>query len=594
MKKMPVLTLVFLLIVSSTFAAEFNPTLLKLSASPLLQYDFNGTDLVIPVNVAGTDAGAVLSVYTRGKADQIGATQNGHLGWHYVNKVDTCVYFSPLKNMGVGENTITWDGKDQDGAIVPPGDYTYYLWAFDNVGAKQKVSEFFCGGWMWERGSEIIGVDEEGLSNPNPIFYETQRRWVIGGDPYDESHIESSTVPLGEGWTIYGDAAMHPTDFNFFYAHMRNKDAKVQGVGKFKWVPGGDAEQQTDFGDQGYSEFAEYLGGLCPGVATDGDYIYMVDENYITDNEPNADFYIYDFDGTMISEIDISPWWSSPDDLSGGGQMNGGPNVFSQRNGRMFLSSNGSCLVQMVDPSAFLESDDIEDFIVWGNDNGDYTLDRNFEETAERAWVCNDYNSGVFKECAAEDDNLFFTANAYDAGAVSFGLIGPDGTGFGYYAFSGETAGWKMGQMFLDNDTPYDGIYTDNRQAGGTHYQEGGWQANEYTSGLYFVGHDSINGVITNAVDVEDAAPVAFTVEQNIPNPFNPTTTINYSLAQAGDVAVEVYNAAGQNIATLVNGFTEAGKHSVVWDASAYSSGVYFYTVKTSNVSKTMKMTLLK
>ncbi|MCD6308280.1 MAG: T9SS type A sorting domain-containing protein, partial [Candidatus Latescibacteria bacterium] len=192
------------------------------------------------------------------------------------------------------------------------------------------------------------------------------------------------------------------------------------------------------------------------------------------------------------------------------------------------------------------------------------------------------------------DDNLFFSANAFDAGAVSFGLIGPDGTGFGYYAFSGETAGWKMGQMFLDDDTPYDGLYCDNRHLGGSPWAEGGWKANEYTSGLFFLGQDSIKGVITNAVGVANDAPAAFSVEQNAPNPFNPTTTINFTLAEAGDVAVEVYNTAGQKVATLSDGFMGAGAHSVEWDASSFSSGVYFYTVKSGGLSKTMKMTLMK
>lgn len=596
MKKLFLLCVVVLIAVSPSFAADFKPTLLKLSASPLIQYDFDGSTLSIPVQVSGVTAGIVFAVYTKGKADAIGPVTNGHLGWHYVNKVDTCVYFSPLRNYGVGANTITWDGKDQDGGVVPPGEYTYYLWSFDNVSAKQLAVNTFTDGWLWERGVEIQGLTEDGLPNPKPFIYETNptRRWTLGNDPLDLTLMETTTVPLGAGYSIYGDSAVEPTDFNYYFVHMRNKDAKVQGVAKLKWVPGGTSELQTAFGNEGISDFAAYLGGLCPGVNTDGEYLYMVDENYITDNEPNADFYIYDLDGAMVSEVDISPWWSSPDDFKGGGQMNGGPNTFSQKNGYVFLTSNGSCLVQMVDPKKYLESMDIEDFIVWGNDNGDYTLDRNFEDTSSRPWVCNDYNAGAFKESATEDSNLFFAANSFDVGAVSFGLIGPDGTGFGYYAFAGETAGWKMGQMFLDNDTPYDGLYADNKQAGGNVFAPEGWHANEFTSGLYFIGHDSITGVITNAVGVAEAAPSAFSVSQNAPNPFNPTTTISYSLATAGDVSVQVFNTAGQKVATLVQGFESAGKHSAVWDASAHSSGVYFCTVKAGNSTQTVKMTLLK
>lgn len=596
MKKLLLVGVAVLVAASTAFGAEFKPTLLKLSADPVIQYDFDGSTLSIPVQVSGTTAGIVLSVYTRGKASLVKPMTNGHLGWHYVNKVDTCIYYSPLKNYGVGANTITWDGKDQDGGVVPPGEYTYYLWSFDNVSAKQKAVNTFTDNWLWERGVEIQGLTTDGLPNPKPFIYETSptRRWTLGNDPLDLTLMETTTVPLGEGYSIYGDSQVEPTDFNYFYVHMRNKNAKVQGVAKLKWIPSGVSEMQTAFGNEGISDFADYLGGLCPGVRTDGDYLYMVDENYITDNEPNADFYIYDMEGAMVSEIDISQWWSSPSDFAGGGQMNGGPNTFGSRGKYVFLTSNGSCLVQMVDPQGYLETTDIQDFIIWGNDNGDYTLDRNFEETSEKAWVCNDYNAGAFKESATIDGNMFFAANAFDAGAVSFGLIGPDGTGFGYFTFAGDTAGWKMGQMFLDNDTPYDGFYMDNRHAGGNPFNVGGWVANDYTGGLFYVGHDSISGILTNAVDVAETAPAAFAVSQNTPNPFNPTTSISFSLAKAGNVSVEVFNTAGQKVATLAEGMRSAGTHSVVWDASSHSSGVYFYTVKSGNNSKTMKMTLVK
>ncbi|MDP2981719.1 MAG: ice-binding family protein [Candidatus Latescibacter sp.] len=98
---------------------------------------------------------------------------------------------------------------------------------------------------------------------------------------------------------------------------------------------------------------------------------------------------------------------------------------------------------------------------------------------------------------------------------------------------------------------------------------------------------------IPTAVENE-LAPIEFSLSQNIPNPFNPTTSISFTLAKAGKVTVEVYNMAGQKISTLVNTTMNAGNHSATWNASKFSAGVYFYTVKSENYSKTMKMTLLK
>jgi hypothetical protein len=59
-------------------------------------------------------------------------------------------------------------------------------------------------------------------------------------------------------------------------------------------------------------------------------------------------------------------------------------------------------------------------------------------------------------------------------------------------------------------------------------------------------------------------------------------------------VSIAVFNAAGQKVATLSNGFMQAGSHSVVWDASKFSAGVYFCTISSGEISKTIKMTLLK
>jgi len=113
-------------------------------------------------------------------------------------------------------------------------------------------------------------------------------------------------------------------------------------------------------------------------------------------------------------------------------------------------------------------------------------------------------------------------------------------------------------------------------------------------STVWYVAHDSIKGIISNQVGVADAAPAAFAVAQNTPNPFNPTTTINFSIPKAGKVTVEVFNAAGQKVDTIVNSQMTAGSHSVNWNAAKFSAGVYFCTVKSGSFSKTVKMTFLK
>ena len=99
---------------------------------------------------------------------------------------------------------------------------------------------------------------------------------------------------------------------------------------------------------------------------------------------------------------------------------------------------------------------------------------------------------------------------------------------------------------------------------------------------------------IIDETAVSYAPPAPFILFQNNPNPANPTTTISFTLPEAGHVTVDVFNVAGQKVDTLVNDFMDTGRHSVVWNGSDFSSGVYFYTVQAGEFSKTMKMTLLK
>jgi hypothetical protein len=86
---------------------------------------------------------------------------------------------------------------------------------------------------------------------------------------------------------------------------------------------------------------------------------------------------------------------------------------------------------------------------------------------------------------------------------------------------------------------------------------------------------------------------------RNIPNPFNPSTTISYHLPTAGEVSLVVYNVMGQEVKTLVDSYQAAGQHSVEWQGEngfgqRVSSGMYFYRLQVGNVSITRKMMLLK
>jgi hypothetical protein len=91
-----------------------------------------------------------------------------------------------------------------------------------------------------------------------------------------------------------------------------------------------------------------------------------------------------------------------------------------------------------------------------------------------------------------------------------------------------------------------------------------------------------------------EAPASAATLEQNAPNPFNPSTAIRYSLVRDGDIDLRVYDSAGREVAHLAHGRASKGAHTVRWTPSGLASGVYFYVLKASGVAITRKAVLLR
>jgi hypothetical protein len=92
----------------------------------------------------------------------------------------------------------------------------------------------------------------------------------------------------------------------------------------------------------------------------------------------------------------------------------------------------------------------------------------------------------------------------------------------------------------------------------------------------------------------ESNLPSDYSLSQNHPNPFNATTIINYVFPLDSYVKLEVYNTLGQKVATLVDSRQQAGYKSVVWDASAVSSGIYFYRLVAGDYTENKRMMLVK
>ncbi len=113
---------------------------------------------------------------------------------------------------------------------------------------------------------------------------------------------------------------------------------------------------------------------------------------------------------------------------------------------------------------------------------------------------------------------------------------------------------------------------------------------------VWYLQSDDVVVAVSDVASVEqiDSRPGDFTLHQNFPNPFNPSTSISFTLPAASHVSLRVYNLLGQEVATLVDEYRSAGTHSATFDASELSTGMYIYRLESGSNSVSRKMMLNK
>ncbi|MFC1552977.1 lamin tail domain-containing protein, partial [Candidatus Latescibacterota bacterium] len=92
----------------------------------------------------------------------------------------------------------------------------------------------------------------------------------------------------------------------------------------------------------------------------------------------------------------------------------------------------------------------------------------------------------------------------------------------------------------------------------------------------------------------EQNSPEAFALGQNFPNPFNPVTTIPFSLAESGMVTIEVYSILGRSVGKIVDEYMSPGTYNAIFKSTGLAAGIYIYTIKAGNYTETRQMMLLK
>jgi hypothetical protein len=156
----------------------------------------------------------------------------------------------------------------------------------------------------------------------------------------------------------------------------------------------------------------------------------------------------------------------------------------------------------------------------------------------------------------------------------------------------------------------YAGVYTDQLNSAGQPLRTS-WAGHSF---MYI--RNAVDGTLARNVFLEKTyqffenptsvditgtdIPKAYSLAQNFPNPFNPTTRIQFAIPAKGHVSLKIYNVAGQLVRTLQDGVMDAGSHELTWDGSnnlgkSVASGVYFYKINAGdNYENMKKMVLLR
>ncbi|PKL83194.1 MAG: glycosyl hydrolase [Ignavibacteriae bacterium HGW-Ignavibacteriae-3] len=118
-----------------------------------------------------------------------------------------------------------------------------------------------------------------------------------------------------------------------------------------------------------------------------------------------------------------------------------------------------------------------------------------------------------------------------------------------------------------------------------------------YGYSLYEI--EVFNNITSDVSDEEDNLPFNFSLSNNYPNPFNPSTNIEYSLPKAGQIKIEIYNSIGQLVNVLEDSFRNPGNHKIIWNGrnsygNPVSSGIYFYRMSAEGFTLVKKMALIR
>ncbi len=550
-----------------------------------------------------------LAVYEKGSNETGPTGPFESESWLRLQPQDLFVAVTPGQVFGAGRGTLTWDGNDWEGNPAGSGDYEFDLFAINTL---DKVA--LAGPGMREPGvpwpktqidlrydppevwvQEYDGTNLDIGARPGDVM-----RYNFGTDflanPLAWERWSYNNVFTWEGAYTWGGIRFDDVDPEIFWAQQPAGD--FAGIYKMKINRTGKTwELVSDFGDNGRGIV------LNPRDVTAEpwkDIVYS--SNYDRVENPETSVRIWDKQsGDVIREFPMNDFYTRVKD--DGSTEARGP-------GHMGVNEHGIWMgsFESNTPMMHVKHDGT---VMWANLQGDGFGDRTYIEKAAELGI--PAGTGVVIQIVPSSDGhaLFFSETIQYQGH-QFGVLGRDGSGLFHVKFDPDVGPFRHEGHFnpqlrlVDQGTQWDGVYHGSKMNLVTHNYEFP-EGEPYGAGmLLHIPYDMVSGRlgpgITAVEGVEGASlPSSYSLSAAYPNPFNPETTIEFALPTAADerVKLDVYNAAGQLVATLVDEALSAGAYKTTWSGrdqqgDLVSSGVYFYRMQAGEFTATHPVTLLK
>ena len=592
------------------------PTILNIEGlSDIEDYAFDGSDLEIDFTLDGAGATVWLIIYTTGQNPPLTIegegpppyqdAERGDSGWHVYDGVDYLVFKSEGQRFEEGSNTIVWNGRDMHGNVVEAGEYHLHLAAYDDEATPHLV-----GPVKRTTGAyRFVAIDPSRDLLYGALYKATmtddwiEHDWAAQTESLDA--FDFTTLSDACGDRCGGDAfgTINLLSGNDWIGNIQSGTGFMLR-GSIDW----DSNQLIVDEDWGLDAGAENgiiensMPGRSYGSYLNPDKTILLTTGGVSGTQSSMVGWSVET-GERLFEWDQSDLWlydnNGSDRSSGPGwvakQYNGEPDPFG-----IAATSHHTSLITRHDWDGNLK---------WVNRNGDGFGDQK-PWSAEAGFVDLVYGhteAPNFKYSIYVTDWGWVSLPANGLDNVNFGyVLGQDGSGLFNFQPKQAPLTWPQFTIIVNDDTNWDGVYM---AVGGIQDEAAtnDWLPadtpfpNTYPIAYWPYDQKSVNlGMGTTAViEQEGNTPDAYELGNAYPNPFNPETTIRFSLPWSVDVKVDVFNDQGQLVRTLVDETLNAGQFEVTWDGKndaghQVASGVYIYKINAPNLSLSKKVTFLK